>query len=29
VANSAASTNNIITINPASPSVFYRLRYPN
>jgi hypothetical protein len=28
VAGSAAATNNNITINPASPSVFFRLRHP-
>jgi autotransporter-associated beta strand protein len=28
VAGSAAATNNNVTINPASPSVFFRLRHP-
>jgi len=29
IPNSQLATNLVITINPAAPKVFYRLRYPN
>jgi hypothetical protein len=28
VAGSASNNTNVITVNPSSPSVFFRLRYP-